>query len=170
MLRRALGLCLLVFMPSLGLAIEIDSVLVPEGIDKEAGEPALRLAEKAAVQPLATLREASVGSRDQLDAIEAWNKAGNVPARNGFSRPLALAKSIRFSADLLLKQPSRYAGGALLAPPSGGLVWASEVRVENAHRLRLHLTDVDLPPGTQMWVYGEEAGEEVSFEAGAVTY
>ena len=170
MLRRALGLFLLVFVPQVGLAIEIDSVLVPEGIDKEAGEPALRLAEKAAVQPLATLREASVGSRDQLDAIAAWNKAGNVPARNGFSRPLALAKSVRFSADLLLKQPSRYAGGALLAPPSGGLVWASEVRVENAHRLRLHLTNVDLPPGTRMWVYGEEPGEEVSFEAGAVTY
>ncbi|HSK80733.1 MAG TPA: trypsin-like peptidase domain-containing protein [Thermoanaerobaculia bacterium] len=169
MVRRALGWFVLVFVSQLGLAVEIDSVLVPEGIDKEAAEPALRLAEKASVQPLARLREASVGARDQLDAIAAWNRAGNVPARNGFSRPLALAKSVRFTADLLLAQPSRHAGGALLAPPSGGLVWAAEVKVENAHRLRLHLTDVDLPPDTRMWVYGDEGGEEVSFEAGLVT-
>ena len=63
---------------------------------------------------------------------------------------------------------STFAGGALLAPPQGGLAWGAELRVENAYRLRLHLSDVHLPEGTRMWVYSEDGGEEVPFTADLV--
>ncbi|HEY0780959.1 MAG TPA: serine protease [Thermoanaerobaculia bacterium] len=138
-------------------AVQIDPLLLPDtALQAQKAPASLRLAEAAGVAPLATLRAASVGAADQLDAIAAWNRAGGRPAKDGFSRPLPLPKSVRFTADLLKRQPGSLAGGALLVPPSGGVVWGAEVRVENAHRLRLHLASVNLPPGTRLWVYGEE--------------
>src|SRR5947199_10674480 len=105
------------------MAVQIDSVLLPNAPVKAAGPRALRLAESVAVPPLASLRAANVGAVDQLDAIAAWNRSRATPEKNGFSRPLPLPKSVRFAADLLKSQPNRLAGGALLAPPSGGVVW-----------------------------------------------
>ena len=151
------------------LAIQIDSVLLPDASAKAAAPRALRLAETASIQPLAELRPASEGALDQLDAIAAWNRSGGVPQKNGFARPLPIAKSVRFTRDLLARQPAKFAGGALLAPPSGGLVWGAELRVSGSQRLRLHLSGVRLPAGTRLWVYSEDDREEVPFEADAVT-
>jgi lysyl endopeptidase len=165
MLRRlpyAFVLCLAL---SPAAAIEIDAVLLPDTAAKAASPPALRLAESVSLVPLAALRPASAGAVDQLEAIAAWNRSGAVPAKNGFPRPLPLPRAVRFSAELLKSQPARLAGGALLAPPAGGLVWAAEVRAEASSRLRLHLSDVQLPPGTRIWVYGEGTAEEVSVAA-----
>ena len=153
-----------------GFSTRIDSVLLPNGPLKEEGPRALRLAEGAAVQPLAVLRPASEGALDQLDAIAAWNRAGGRPVKNGFTRPLPVPRSVRFTRDLLERQPAKLAGGALLAPPGGGLVWGAELRVEQARRLRLHLADVRLPAGTRLWVYSDDGREEVPFAADAVTY
>lgn len=151
------------------LAVEINPVQLPDTPAKQAAPKALRLVETSNLQPLAVLKSAAIGAVDQLDAIAAWNRSGSVPAKNGFSRPLPTPKAVRFTADLLKRQPSRLAGGALLVPPSGGVVWGAEVRVTDAHRLRLHLANVHLPPGTQMWVYDQDGKEEVPFAADAVT-
>jgi lysyl endopeptidase len=151
-------------------ATEIPSVLLPDAAEKAAAPRALRLAETASLQPLAALRPAKEGAADQLEAIAVWNRSRGVPTKNGFARPLPLPKAVRFTADLLKSQPSRLAGGALLAPPSGGLVWAAEARSAGAFRLRLHLSEVNLPPGTRLWVYGEGTDEEVSVDAADITY
>lgn len=169
MLRRWIYALILVAVAHASWAVDIPSILVPKTASQEKSPPALRLMETNSVAPLAALRPAEVGAADQLEAISVWNHSGGVPAKNGFARPLPKAANIRFTADLLKQQPSRFAGGALLAPPAGGLVWGAELRVENSYRLRLHLADVRLPKGTQMWVYDEDGGEEVYFSADDVT-
>ncbi|MBW8877895.1 MAG: hypothetical protein JF614_23270 [Acidobacteria bacterium] len=151
------------------MAVQIDSVLLPSAPVKAAEPRSLRLAEAVAVPPLASLRAASVGAADQLDAIAAWNRSGSRPAKNGFARPLALPRTVRFTSDLLARQPGRLAGGALLVPPTGGVVWGTEVRVEGSYRVRLHLSNVNLPKGTRLWVYGEGT-EEASVAAEDVTF
>jgi hypothetical protein len=169
MLRRFVYALVVGFVCQPVLATEIPAVLLPDTPFKIASPQALRLAEKSAVPPLAVLRPAESGAADQLDAVAAWNRSGRIPVRNGFSRPLPSPQTVRFTADLLKRQPSRLAGGALLVPPSGGVVWGAEVQVANARRLRLHLSNVHLPAGTRMWVYDQDGKEEVMFDAGAVT-
>lgn len=169
MFRRVLGVLLFLAAPALAAAVEVESVLVPEVAVEKVELRALRLAERSGVQPLAVLQEASVAARERVEAIAAWNRAGRRPMKDGFARPLAIPQAVRFTGDLLVRLPGRLAGGALLLPPSGGLVWGAEVQVEDSYRLRLHLADVHLPPGTRMWVYGED-GEEVAFAAAQVTH
>jgi hypothetical protein len=157
-----LSLVILCLFPAVMHAVEIDSVLVPESFHEVSAPKALRLAESLKLAPLAELGAAEAGAADQVRAIAEWNRSHVRPAKNGFARGFAIPQKIRFSTDLLKRQPARFAGGALLVPPSGGLVWGSEVRIADSYRLRLHLKDVELPPGTRMWVYGE-GGEEVAF-------
>jgi hypothetical protein len=169
MVRGVLGVLLFLAAPVVLAAVEVDSVLVPDTVGRKVEVRALRLADRSGVEPLAVLQEASVAARERLEAVAAWNRAGRRPMKDGFARPLPVPQPVRFTGDLLVRQPGRLAGGALLLPPSGGLVWGSEVQVEGAYRLRLHLSDVRLPRGTRMWVYGED-GEEVAFEAEQVTH
>lgn len=168
MSRRWVCVFFLSLIPSSILATEIPPVLLPAVPVKSQIPQSLRLAEKSALPPLAVLRSAESGAADQLDAITAWNGSGRIPVRNGFSRPLPEPKTVRFTADLLKSQPSQLAGGSLLAPPSGGLVWGAEVQVASSNRLRLHLSNVALPAGTWMWVYDQD-GKEVGFDAATVT-
>jgi hypothetical protein len=169
MLRAFACVLTLGLSPLAALAVDIHPVQLPNTPTKEAAPKALRLAETRNLQPLSLLKTAAAGAGDQLDAITAWNRSGNVPAKNGFARPLPAAKAVRFSADLLKSQPATLAGGALLVPPSGGVAWGAEVQVAGAYRLRLHLANVHLPVGARMWVYDGDGQEEVAFEAGAVT-
>ena len=46
------------------------------------------------------------------------------------------------------------AGGAFVRAADGP-VWGAEVRVDDAWRIRLHLSDVELPRDARMWVYDE---------------
>ncbi|MFL6195294.1 MAG: serine protease [Thermoanaerobaculia bacterium] len=164
MSRRILSLVIFLVFPAVMHAVEINSVLVPESFHEASAPKALRLAESLTLEPLAKLQAAEAGAADQLHAIAEWNRSHVRPAKNGFARAFAIPKEVRFSTGLLKRQPARFAGGALLAPPSGGLVWGAEVRIEDSYRLRLHLTGVDLPAGTRMWVYGEGGAEEVAFD------
>jgi hypothetical protein len=168
MVRWPARLIVLTLVPAAVLAVEINPVQLPNTPAKTAAPKALRLAATRDLPPLATLKTAAAGAGDQLDSITAWNRSGNVPAKNGFSRPLPTPKAVRFTADLLKRQPDKLAGGALLVPPAGGVVWGTEVQVADAHRLRLHLANVHLPAGTRMWVYDGDGQEEVTFEPGAV--
>lgn len=117
--------------------------------------PPLRLAQRASVTPLATLAAAVTGAGDRLAALRAWNEAGRQPVRTGFVRSLPLEQIVRFD-DELPEGAGPHAGGLLVRSGASGLVWGAEVVVDAAFRIKLHLRDVDLPPGTRMWVYGED--------------
>ena len=98
------------------------------------------------LRPLGILRTAAEGAVDELEAMRAWNRAGQVPPRNGFVRPLPLGERVRVSEFRLRSSPQ--------ASTSGELVWAGRIEVAGAHRLRIHLEDVQLPSGSQLWISG----------------
>jgi len=125
--------------------------------------PPLRLAARFGRAPVAALDAAEVVAPQELQAIADWNRAGRVPARNGFSRALVAPERVDLGpgpASSALPPPAavHHAGGVVGRSASGSLVWGGEVRVEGAHRLRLHLSDVELPAGSRIWVY---SGDEV---------
>ncbi|HEV3459185.1 MAG TPA: trypsin-like peptidase domain-containing protein [Thermoanaerobaculia bacterium] len=121
-----------------------------------APAPALRLEAAMAQAPLHTLPPASVGAADLLASLQAWNAAGKQPLRNGFARTLASPGIVRLSGPLGGSAPQAaprpFAGGLLTASAAGELAWGTRVTVQDAYRLRLHLSDVHLPAGTRMWV------------------
>jgi len=126
---------------------------------RQAEPPPLRIAERSSSEPMMSLPAAQVAAHDQLSALEQWNAAGRLPVRNGFSRPLAESHRVELDARSEAAARVRRADGGWLArTPDGDLVWGTQVAVDQAARLRLHLTDVHLPPATRFWVYA--AGEE----------
>lgn len=89
---------------------------------------------------------------DDLAALRRWNDGGNVPARIGVIRELPAAR-VRISPPV--------AASAAVSPTT--LHWRGAVTVAGSQRVRLKLTDVDLPPGTILWVYGT-AGAAIGFD------
>jgi lysyl endopeptidase len=121
--------------------------------------PPMRLAEGLSAAPLHSLGSASEGALDQLDAMKAWNTAGNRPVQNGFARPLREPVAVRLDAGSLAGISYRSHDGGFVAESfAGNPVWGTSVRVAESERLRLHLTEVSLPAGTRLWVWG--LGEE----------
>jgi hypothetical protein len=116
--------------------------------------PPLRLAEAQGVPFLAELRPAREGALDQISAVAAWNEATTCKRKNGFSRPLPLDRTVRLDGALLNEAAGQRSGGAFVRS-ADGVVWGAQVRVEEAWRIRLHLSDVHLPRDARMWVYGE---------------
>src|SRR5687768_5585124 len=102
--------------------------------------------------PAASLEPVTVGAKDELEALVAWNRAGRLPTRNGVVRPLAEAIRFRPGTD-----PSGGLEGITFDSPAGARSWGTRVEVQGAYRLRLRLDDVRLPEGTNLWVHG--AGE-----------
>jgi len=99
---------------------------------------------------------ASAGAADQLAALQAWNAAGRLPFKNGFTRVLTSPAIVRLggvaSVAGMVAAPRPFGGGLLAAGGAGELAWGTRVTVQDAYRLRLHLSDVHLPAGTRMWV------------------
>ena len=119
----------------------------------------MRLAEAMSLQALISMSSAELGARDQLEALTAWNISGNLPTRVGFARPLPGGSRVVLSETLRgHESPAPHAGGFVARSAQGDLVWGTSVYVEGAYRLRLHLSDLELPSGTRMWVNG--MGEE----------
>lgn len=118
--------------------------------DQAAGEPAITLAAAAEVEP------------GELVAIREWNDADRLPLKNGFTRTIHDGISVRLDAALAGKGAekgglSAHARGLVSASDRGTVIWSGAVRVEGADRIRLHLSNVILPDGATLWVYG--AGE-----------
>lgn len=120
-----------------------------------APDPPARIAESFGVAPLAELAAARDGAPDELRALVAHNRSGGRPLQNGFSRPLPVPRRVRFDGSMA-GAAGRHDGGAFLRSGGARAVWGAEVRVEEAHRLRLHLDNVRLPAGTRLWVYGRD--------------
>ncbi|RPI21216.1 MAG: hypothetical protein EHM61_25320 [Acidobacteria bacterium] len=107
------------------------------------------------------LARAQEAASDQLRSLEEWNQAGKVPRRTGFVRPLP--DPFRVTLEYAGAQPQLHQGGVLGLATSGNTAWAGSFRVEGARALRLRLTDISLPPGTVLWVYGDPQGDTHSF-------
>lgn len=119
--------------------------------------PPLRIAETAEAAPALSLATAAEGSADELAALTRWNLAGNLPLRVGFARRLAVSGKVDLAAaGAKAGKAVRRADGWIAASPAGSTVWGTSVQVQGADRLRLHLTGVELPAGTEMWVYGRD--------------
>lgn len=121
--------------------------------------PPLRLAEDPLATPLAELPAAVFAARQELRQVQEWNDAGRQPARAGFLRSLPEARRVEL-AEMPAEGEIRQHAGGLLAARRGTAVWGAGVRVDEAWRLRLHLSGVHLPKGARLWVYGAD-GEMV---------
>ncbi len=158
-MRDALRLALLaLFLATVATAegpLWVEPLILPESAVERALPPPMRLAESLSLEPPLSLRSATEGAADQIAAMKARNASGVRPVQNGFSRPLPEPARVRLDAAVAsLAAFQRYAGGFVAESPGGQLVWGTAARAAGAHRLRLHLTDVRLPAGTRLWVWG----------------
>ncbi|HSL84132.1 MAG TPA: trypsin-like peptidase domain-containing protein [Thermoanaerobaculia bacterium] len=116
--------------------------------------------------PVEVLAPATAAAPDAIEAIARHNRAGRLPTRNGFARDLERPRAVRLTAaDLLRPTPFEVAGGVVTRTEAGSLVWSGEVAVTGAHGLRLHLSDVSLPPGSRLWTYAP-GGAAVEIDPG----
>lgn len=139
--------------PSLGFSAPLREGTAAAFELRANAPPPLRLAEKAGTRPLAELRAASATVQAEIGQISLWNRSGRLPAQNGFARALAAPQVVTFEA-LGTKAAGEHAGGRFQKAADGGVIWGASVKVEGAYRLRLHLTDIDLPAAARLWVYG----------------
>lgn len=125
---------------------------------KSAPVPPLNHAQMALIQPLATLPTAPSSAPAEIEEIVRWNTSGRTPTKTGFLR--RLPQPLAVSSD---ETPS---GGLIKVPrrDSGEHVWAFSLAVADAHRLRLHLTNVVLPDGATLWINGKDE-EAIAFGA-----
>ena len=154
---RNLGLWLIISMVGLTLQAEtqIDAVLVNHATEAATIAPTL-LAQDSHLAPIAMLTPAEIGAAEKFEAMQAWNAAGRTPMQAGFTRTIPLPESVHFSA-LLAKSESKgdYAKGRFKRSEDF-VTWGTRLHVTEAHGLRLHLNKIDLPEGTQFWVYSPE--------------
>jgi hypothetical protein len=94
--------------------------------------------------------------------MEAWNRAGREPAQTGFTRSLPEAIAGRFGAASHKSATKAERHAARVRSAAGVTFWGTRVSVQNAYGIRLHLSGVDLPPGTRFWTYGTE-GSPIAF-------
>lgn len=114
-----------------------------------------RLAERAAIAPAATLRAATEIVPEELAALRDWNDANRLPLKNGFTRTIGDPITVHLDGAVSAKSGAiAHARGLVATSERGTIVWSGAVRVEQAHRVRLHLTNVKLPDDATLWVYG----------------
>ena len=133
-------------------------VVAPERVDHGVGivhsSPPPDIDLSALDAPARTLPPASDGSADQLDAMRRWNRDGRTPPKIGFARTIPGPIIFDSNRPLLKNGQLTVEGGVLYQRIEESLLWVTSVEVEDAYRLRLKLTEVDLPTGTEMWVWG----------------
>ena len=127
----------------------------PVGMKSYPAAP--RLAQRAAIAPASIVASAVETVPEQLVALRAWNDAGKSPMKNGFTRTVGDPITVRVDGAYAAKSagPLSVARGLMTATDHGTLVWSGAVRVDGAYRIRLHLTNVQLPDSATLWVYGE---------------
>ncbi len=137
-----------------------ESARHPAGTAGTAAAAAPYLAERFGVAPMAALGPAAVEAADSLAALHAWNGSRRQPPQNGFVRPLPVPRRVRLDAGAtaaLAQAPlAEHDGGVMAQASLTSIGWGGSVRVAGAHRLRLHLSRVDLPAGARLWVHGAE--------------
>jgi hypothetical protein len=140
----------------------VEPELFPPAVEpRPATPPPIGLAKREAVAPLAVMDLAMDTAAEELEELARWNTEGRLPLKDGFARHLPEPQVVTFdpaATDLRLHDPTvaiDLSGGVASTAATGDLIWGAEVRVEGAHRLRLHLSAVDLPAGSLLWVYND---------------
>ncbi|HET9210381.1 MAG TPA: hypothetical protein VFR03_08275, partial [Thermoanaerobaculia bacterium] len=153
----------LVAAPGNAAAPTPDFMLAPQASPETVGtprDPGARAAEMRALQERLAAGQVEKGlsrpiviqltkaERRQIDA--ASRSEGRYLV--GVAKPVGMA--IDFSpARSLGKRTAGLSLGAARGTGEAGFVWTAAVRVPGATALRLHLTGVDLAPGTELYVY-----------------
>lgn len=102
----------------------------------------------------ASLQSAEAAAMEQVEAIASWNLAGRFPTKDGFSRPIPNPHRVALSHGLSA-QSGPQSAGVVVRASSFTAYWVTRVHVAGAHRLRLRLTQAQIPLGVSMWVYGD---------------
>lgn len=141
------------------MAQTAEPLFVRDAVGERPAISAARLAERASTPPLARLADAGAAALDELEALERWNREGNPPLRNGFTRALDEPVKVDLANGIaaLSSRPATLAGG-VISSSERGMVWSGVVRVENAHRIRIALKNVNVPDSALFWTWGK--GEE----------
>lgn len=123
-------------------------------IGEKAYPAAPRIAEQSGLPSITVLAAAHDAIPSEVEALRRWNSEGRVPYRNGLTRLLVEPLVVNISAEMPAAQAMSTGGGIVQNSGNGKVVWTGAVLIEGAHRVRLHLTELVLPPGATLWVYG----------------
>lgn len=150
-----MSLTILIFSLASLHSVSVDSLFLREAVGARSYPPPPRLAERAKLVPAAELPPAKRAEPERLAAMQEWNERGAEPPQIGLVRRLADPLLVRVGAGLLAKEsPAPSGSGMLAASPRGTVVWSTAIRVADAARLRLRLTNVRFPAEAVLWVYG----------------
>lgn len=156
----AVAASLLALAPSRAIAQTVDPYVSRSDIEKREAEPPPRLAQFGAIESPLVLPPAAEAVPEELEAMEARNRAGRQPLQVGFPRRLPETITARIPGGPVKAAADPHAIQARSA--SGVTLWGTRVTIREARGIRLHLADVHLPPGTKLWSYGTE-GNPVAF-------
>ena len=142
----------------------------PDRISISTKPPLLEAMQNAPGAPLSSIMEASVSAPDQVDSISAWNQY-KLPLKTGFSHTF----ESRFQVEINLPAGSLESSekgknslpyGQVMFTPDGDVMWTATIEVARSYRLRLNLSDLELPENAKIWVASD--GDEVvgPFDAG----
>ncbi len=139
----------------------LDGATLPSSpyVQKDGGDVApLLKGRELAISPIGELAPAFEAETERVAEIAAWNRQHPELLKEGFTRRLAESRAVTIDAASIDSAKVREAlsGGNLAESDSGSVVWTASVRVGDAHRFRLHLSDVELPKGARIWVYGAD--------------
>ena len=145
------------------LAERVEPVFVREAVGMQASAPAPHLADREGLQPLVSLAAAAQAVPEEIDAILQWNLEGREPVKNGFTRSIGAPLLVRV-APAGASAAKGMVTGLVTTSEEGTTIWSGSVHIEGAYRMRVHLKNVAVPPGTRFWVYGR-SGQATSFGA-----
>ena len=144
--------------------LDLDLGLGPQAFPETVGtprDPAARAAEMGTLQErlAAGQVEKALGSPIVVQVTPSErhriDDAGRVVENKyfvGVAKPVGRALDFT-AARTLGKGTAALALGAARGTGEGGFVWSAVVKVPGATALRVHLTDVDLPAGVELFVY-----------------
>jgi len=131
-----------------------ESFFMRDAVGVKSYPAAPRLAERAAMVPAVVLPSAESTIPEQILALHDWNASGREPMRNGFRRALPDVVEVRIGSLAAKSAIQSFGRGVIAATDRGTIAWSTVIKVEKAHRLRLHLENAVLPEGVTLWIYG----------------
>ncbi|MEO8216969.1 MAG: trypsin-like peptidase domain-containing protein [Acidobacteriota bacterium] len=154
MFRRLSLLVLVVCLSALPLiAQQAGPAFLRDAVEARSFAAAPHLADRPGSEPLMSLPRATEAAADEVEAIHSWNEQQGNPPRNGFTRAMPTILSIRLAPASAKTSPST-GGGTVTLSDRATTIWSGNFRVDAAFRFRLHLTNVSMPAGTTLWIYG----------------
>ena len=147
---RKLTIFLLMVLSALPLNAAVPSALTEHPTSSFVPLP-VDLSKSMQASPLEILPRAEFAVPARIEALNRWNAEDRQPPRVGFVRALEMPHHVSLAPD-----PAADAAGVVEKTPDA-LVWASRVEVERAYRLRLRLSEVELPANAELWVQGDQS-------------